>query len=141
MIAEGIGEAGDLGRGNAKDEGEQGGEGERNPGGAFELAAQFVGARQSLHRHAAQAGGVIIHRLRGELAGERGEGGIASLGAELQEVDETRAEGRVAGFEKAGDVFGTVARKRRRDGRQNQRACRRRRSWPAKFRERQPALR
>ena len=109
MIAERIGETRNLRGGNAKHGRQHRGEGEQNPGGAFEPAAQFIGARQSFHRRPAQFGGVIFHRLSRQLPGQRRKGGIAGLGAELEEIDQARAEGRIARLQEAGNMFEAVA--------------------------------
>ena len=109
MIAERIEEAGNLGAGDVEEGGEQDGEAEQTEDRFFGFEADPVGARELFDGLVAKFGGVAGDGHGGEFAGQRSEGGILGLRAELEDIDEARAEPRMAGFEDAGDVLEGIA--------------------------------
>ncbi len=109
MIAERIGKAGDFNGADPKHRRQHGRKTKQRPGRAIEMPAQFVRARQRFDGHAAHFGGVIFHRLPRQIARQRRERFVSGLLPQLEQVDQARAERRIARFQKTRDVFDPVS--------------------------------
>ena len=105
MVAEGVEEARDLGAGVVEERGEQRDAAEQAESGAFGFAAQHVGAGELLDRLVAEFLGVTGDGQPGKIAGQRGKRRVVRLGAELQEIDELRAEPWMPRFQHARGVL------------------------------------